>query len=400
MTTTRRPGFATLCVHGRKHWDKHEDDFPIRSVSTPIYMSSTFAFASAEEGAGIFSGEQGGYVYTRLGNPTTTALEKEMAYLEGAEAGLAFTSGMAAISAITFALCKSGENLVAARCLYGGTHKFFDGMCPRFGIAARPVRGTDLEAMAGAIDPNTRMIYVETPANPNMELIDIEAAANVARTAGIPLVVDNTFATPYLQNPIHLGATIVMHSATKYIGGHGDTVAGVVVGPREFIDTLRGEFLRDLGGNISPFNAWLLLRGLKTLPVRMDRHCRSAMEIAQYLNYHPKIERVYYPGLRNHPQYDLGRRQMRDFGGMIAFDVKGGRDAGRAVCNAVRLWTLAVSLGDVDSLIEHPASMTHSTYTEEQLAKAGIGTGMIRLSVGLEDVDDLIEDLRLALDRV
>lgn len=400
MTDSKRPGFATLCVHGRKHWDKHEDDFPIRSVSTPIYMSSTFAFGSAEEGAAIFAGETGGYVYTRIGNPTTNALEKEVAYLEGADAGIAFTSGMAAISAITFALCRPGDNFVSARCLYGGTHKFFDDMCPRYGMQSRPVHPTDLAALAAACDERTRMIYIETPANPNMEIIDIAAVADIGRAKGIPVVVDNTFATPYLQNPIALGATIVMHSATKYIGGHGDTVAGIVVGPTEFMELLRNEYLRDLGGNISPFNAWLLLRGLKTLPVRMDRHGESAMEIAQYLNYHPKVERVHYPGLRNHPQYELARRQMRGFGGMISFDVAGGREAGRIVCNNVHLWTLAVSLGDVDSLIEHPASMTHSTYSEEQLAGANIGPGLVRISVGLEDVNDLIDDLRSALDKV
>ncbi|MCZ7584187.1 MAG: aminotransferase class I/II-fold pyridoxal phosphate-dependent enzyme [Deltaproteobacteria bacterium] len=400
MGTKSKPGFATACVHGRKHLGKHDEDFPIRSVSTPIYMSSTFAFASAEEGAAIFDGSQQGYVYTRIGNPTVMALEKELAYLEGTDQAIAFASGMAAISSVILALCRPGDNLVATHCLYGGTHKLLDEMVPRLGLETRFVSGTNLDAIAAACDGRTRLIFTESPANPTMEIVDLEALAGLAKTNGVPLVVDNTFATPYLQNPVDMGAEIIVHSATKYIGGHGDTVAGLVCGSGEFIDRLRGEYLRDLGAAISPFNAWLLLRGLKTLPVRIDRHCENATAVAQYLNYHPRVERVAYPGLKNHPQHDLAKRQMRDFGGMLAFDVEGGRDAGRVLCNNVRLCTLAVSLGDVDTLIEHPASMTHSTYSEEQLAAAHIGPGMIRLSVGLEDADDLIEDLRQALARL
>ncbi len=397
MSSKKDAEFATICVHGRKHLDKHEEDFPIRTVSTPIYMSSTFAFESVDEGAAIFSGERQGYVYTRIGNPTTRALEKEIAYLEGTDAAVAFASGMGAISALVLCYCRPGDNFVATRCLYGGTHKFFNDMCARYGIEYHPVCGYDYEELDQAIDEKTRLVFMETPANPTLGIIDIEAFAEVAHKKGVPLAVDNTFASPYLQNPVKLGADIIMHSATKYIGGHGDTVSGLLAGSAELMAVINGEYLRDLGACISPFNAWLLLRGLKTLPVRMDRHCENAMEIAQYLSYHPKIERVYYPGLRTHPGHEIAKKQMRQFGGIIAFDVIGGREAGAIVCNNVHLCTLAVSLGDVDTLIQHPASMTHSTYSEEQLAAAEINLGLVRLSVGLEDPRDIIEDLRQAL---
>ena len=400
MEDRKKYGFATLAVHGRKHADKHDEHVPIRALSTPIFQSSTFAFESAEQGARIFAGEERGYFYTRLGNPTQAALEKEIAYLEGAEQAVAFGSGMAAISTLVLTLCEQGDNVVSSKTVYGGTHKLFAEPLPRLGITVREVSGGDLAALEAAIDERTRLLYMETPANPTIEVFDISAWAEIGRRHGVPLAVDNTFCTPFLQNPLEWGADIVVHSATKYLGGHGDTVAGIVCGTDEFCDRLKLEFLRDYGGIISPFNAWLILRGLKTLPVRMERHGENAMEIAQYLEYHPKVERVSYPGLRTHPQYALAARQQRGFGGMIAFDVKGGREAGRKLMNAVELCTLAISLGDVDTLIEHPATMTHSTYSAAELAAAGIGEGLVRLSVGLEDVDDLIEDLRQAFARV
>jgi methionine-gamma-lyase len=396
----RKLGISTIAVHGRKHFDKHETGAPIRAVSTPIYQSSTFAFENAAQGAAIFAGEQEGYFYTRLGNPTVTALEMEMAYLEGGDAAIAFGSGMAATSGIALALCKQGDRIVASDTLYGGTHNLFVETLPKFGIEVTEVDARDPANIERAIDGRTRLLFIETPANPTLHLVDIEAVARIARAHGIPLAVDNTFATPFLQNPIALGADIVMHSATKYIGGHGDTVAGIVVGSKEFIAAARADVLRDFGGIISPFNAWLLLRGLKTLPVRMEKHCENAMEIAQFLAYHPKIDRVAYPGLRTHPQHDLAGRQMRGMGGMISFEVKGGREAGRVLMDSVQLCTLAVSLGDVDTLIEHPATMTHSTYSEEALIAVGITPGLVRLSVGLEDVDDLVWDLRQALARL
>jgi methionine-gamma-lyase len=392
--------FATLCIHGKKHLDKHVTERPIRAVSTPIFQSSTFAFESADHGAAVFRGEDDSYVYTRLGNPTQTALEVEMAYLEQGEAALAVASGMAAATVAVLTCCQAGENVVASDTLYGGTHQLFTQTLPRLGIRVTEVDPRDPQNIARAITRKTRLIYLETPANPTLVLTDIAAVAAISRQHSIPLLVDNTFCTPYLQNPLALGADIVLHSATKYIGGHGDTVAGILVGPREWIARAKLETVRDTGGCISPFNAWLLLRGLKTLPVRMDRHGANAMEVAQFLSYHPKIREVIYPGLQTHPQHDLACHQQRGFGGMISFLVEGGRDAGKILMDSVELCTLAVSLGDVDTLIEHPATMTHSTYDEDALRKVGIDPAMVRLSVGLEDVEDIIADLRQALARI
>jgi methionine-gamma-lyase len=397
MAARKEPGFATLCIHGKKHLDKHEGERPIRAVSTPIFQSSTFAFENAEHGAAVFRGEDPSYVYTRLGNPTQTALETEMAYLEKGEAALALASGMAAATTAVLTCCRQGDHIVAGDTLYGGTHQLFTQTLPRLGITVTEVPAQDPQNFADAITKKTKLVYLETPANPTLVLTDIAAVAEIAHAHGIPVLVDNTFCTPYLQNPLDLGADIVMHSATKYIGGHGDTVAGILVGNAEWMMQARMETLRDVGGCISPFNAWLLLRGLKTLPVRMDRHMENAMEVAQFLGYHPKVEEVIYPGLKTHPQYELAARQMRGPGGMISFLVKGGREAGRTVMDNVELCTLAVSLGDVDTLIEHPATMTHSTYDEEELLKVGIHPAMVRLSVGLENVEDIIADLRQAL---
>ncbi|UCF78374.1 MAG: aminotransferase class I/II-fold pyridoxal phosphate-dependent enzyme [Candidatus Eiseniibacteriota bacterium] len=396
----RKLGFATIAVHGKKRLDKHETQIPIRALSTPIFQSSTFAFESAEQGAAIFAGEQEGYYYTRLGNPTQTALENEMAFLEGGEAGLATASGMAATATLIISLARSGEKVVASDTLYGGTHQLFVNTFPRLNIEVQEVDASDPQNIERAIDERTRLVFIETPANPTLKLVDIEAVASITRKQGVALVVDNTFCTPYYQNPLELGADYSLHSATKYIGGHGDTVAGIIVGPADGIKQLKKEFLRDLGGVISPFNAWLLLRGLKTLPVRMEKHSENAMEIAQFLSFHPKVSRVWFPWLRTHPQYELAKRQMRGPGGMIAFELKGGREAGRKLMNSVEVCVLAVSLGDVDTLIQHPATMTHCGYTPEELEEVGITEGLVRLSVGLEDVDDLIYDLRQAMKRI
>lgn len=387
--------FATLCVHGSGGVDETTG-----AVSIPIYQSSTFAFKDAKHGADIFSGEQEGYVYTRIGNPTQAALEKEMAFLEGGEAALAFGSGMAAISSIVFSLCRAGDNFVSSNTLYGGTHSLFVDTLPRMNIEAREVDTTDLSQIEQAIDKDTKLLYIESPANPTLAISDLTECAKIANKHKISLVIDNTFSTPYFQRPFELGAHIIVHSATKYIGGHGDTVAGVVIGKKEYIDELRGNFLRDLGGVISPLSAWLLVRGLKTLAVRMERHEENALKIAKYLQFHPKIEQVWYPGLATHPQYELGKKQMSGAGGMVSFEIKGGRKTGEKLMNSVQIFTLAVSLGDVDSLIEHPASMTHSTYSSEELQKIGITDGLVRLSVGLEDVHDLIDDLGQALRKI
>jgi methionine-gamma-lyase len=320
--------------------------------------------------------------------------------LENGEAGLAFASGMAAISSIMLSLCKSGDNVVASNTLYGGTHQFFMETLPRYNIDVMEVDGTTLDNFTNSINEKTRCIYIETPANPTLAIIDIKNCAKIANKNKIPLIVDNTFPTPYFQRPLELGANIVVHSATKYIGGHGDTVAGVVVGKKDYIDELRGTILRDMGGIISPLSAWLLVRGLKTLAIRMERHQENALEVAKYLSFHPKVKKVWYPGLTTHPQYRLACEQMNGFGGIVSFELKGGRRAGEKLMNSVHLFTLAVSLGDVDSLIEHPASMTHSTYGSEDLAKIGISEGFVRLSIGIEDRQDLIEDLSQALKRI
>jgi methionine-gamma-lyase len=393
----KKLGFATIAIHGKKRLDKHEADAPVHALSTPIFQSSTFAFESAEQGAAIFSGEEEGYYYTRLGNPTHAALEKEMAFLEGGEAAVAAASGMAATASLVISLTRSGEKVVASDTLYGGTHQLFTCTLPRLNIEVEEVDASDPEDVEKAINERTRLVFVETPANPTLKLIDIRAMASICKKHGIALAVDNTFSTPYYQNPILLGADYVVHSATKYIGGHGDTVAGILVGPADQIKEMKKVHLRDLGGCISPFNAWLLLRGLKTLAVRMDKHSENATEVAKFLSFHPKVERVWFPWLRTHPQYDLAKKQMRGPGGMIAFELKGGREAGRTLMNNVKVCVLAVSLGDVDTLIQHPATMTHSGYTAEELKEAGITEGLVRLSVGLEDVDDIIWDLRQAM---
>lgn len=400
MSTSSKTGFSTKCVHGRKHTDKHDPHGrkPFGTVSTPIFMSSTFAFESVEHGAKIFTGESKDYTYTRMGNPTTAALESEVAFLEGAERGLALASGMAAVSHLTFHLVKPGQKFLYAKTLYGGSFGFFSHVCvEHFKMKPVVVDATNLDEVAAAIDKDTKMLFIETPSNPTLALIDIAGCVEIARKYRVPVVVDNTFATPYLQNPIEFGADYVLHSLTKYLGGHGDLVGGLIVGAEENMTKLFKDIYVDVGGCISPFNAWLVLRGIRTLPVRMDRHCKSAMEVAQFLSFHPKVEQVFYPGLRSDPNYKLAVKQMRNFGGMVSFLVKGGREAAAKMANHAKLWTLAVSLGDVDSLLSVPASTTHSSYNDEALRAAGIDPGLIRLSVGLEDVDDLIEDLRDAL---
>ena len=388
-------GFDTLAVHGSEGIDKHTG-----AVAPPIYQSSTFAFRNSEHGEKLFKGEADGYIYSRLGNPTEACLEREMAFLEGGEAALAFASGMGAEMALALTLCGTGDNYVCSVTLYGGTHAMNMNFMPRMGIEAREVRATHLDEVEAAITERTRFLFIETPANPTLAIIDIKACARLAHKHGILLVVDNTFATPMLQQPLALGADVVVHSATKYIGGHGDVVAGVVVGTKELITRVRKESLNNIGSCISPFNAWLLLRGLKTLAVRMRRHCSNAMHVAQYLSFHPKVKIVHYPGLKFHPGHELARSQMSDFGGMIAFECKGNKADAVRVMDALELCTMAVSLGDCDTLVCHPASTTQSSYTVEQLAEAGISETLIRLSVGIEDPRDICADLGQALKHI
>lgn len=393
MNKQQQVGYNTTIIHAGQSPD------PITgALSTPIYQTSTFVFETAEQGAARFALEEEGFIYTRLGNPTQQALELKLAALEKAEAALAVASGMTAIAGSLWTLCRQGDHIIAADTLYGCTHALLSHSMPRFGIEVTFVDATDPDNIRKAMQPNTKVVYIETPANPTLEIIDITATAKVAHDYKAQLIVDNTFMSPYCQRPLELGADIVVHSATKYINGHGDVVAGVVLGNKEFINQVRFVGVKDItGGCISPFNAWLTLRGLKTLGVRMERHCQNAMHVAQYLEKHPKVQQVYYPGLKNHPQHQLALTQMSGFGAMIGFEVTGGIAAGRLIMNHVRLCALAVSLGDTETLIQHPASMTHSPIAREERVKAGISDGLIRLSVGLEDPEDIISDLEQAL---
>lgn len=387
--------FATRAVHAGESHDKETG-----ALRVPIYQSSTFVFESAEQGARRFAGEEKGYIYTRLGNPTQTALEKKMADLEGGETAIAVASGMAAVSGVILALLKAGDHLIASDTLYGCTHSLFHEMLPKWNIEVTFVDMKDIENLKKAIQPNTRVIYGETPANPTMAMIDIEAMVSVAKAHNIITVMDNTFMSPYLQSPLAMGVDVVIHSATKYIGGHGDVVAGIIVGPEALVEPMRMTTIKDIGGIIAPFDAFLLLRGLKTLVVRMDRICENAMKVAEFLESHPAVDRVFYPGLASHPQHELAKKQMRGFGGVMAFELKGGLEAGRKLMNSVELAILAVSLGDVDTLIQHPASMTHSVVPAEDRLASGITDGLVRLSVGIEAVEDIIADLKQALDQL
>src|SRR5579859_2496017 len=388
-------GFATRAIHHGYEPLDHQG-----ALSAPLYLTSTFAFPSAAEGGRRFAGESEGYIYGRLGNPTVTLLETRLASLEGGEAALATASGMGAITTAIWTLLKPGDEILTDLTLYGCTFAFFRHGLAQFGITVRHADLTDLAVVEAALTPATRLVYFETPANPNMRLVDIVGVAERAHAHGALVMVDNTYCTPLLQRPLGLGADLVVHSATKYLGGHGDLLAGAVVGGRELIDRMRFFGLKDMTGAVlSPFDAFLVLRGLKTLEVRMERHCRNALRIAQLLEAHPSVASVYYPGLASAPQHDLARRQMPGgFGGMIAFELDGGYDAGLRFMDALKLVTIAVSLGDAETLVQHPASMTHSPYTPEERAAHGITEGLVRLSVGLESVEDIEADIGEALD--
>jgi len=364
----------------------------------PIFQSSTFVMQNAQHGADLFSHARRGYIYTRLGNPNHVVVEEKVADLEGAEAAVATASGMGAISAALLTLLSAGDHVVSGRVLYGCTFALLSHGLTRFGVEIDFVDTRDLKAVERAIRPNTKLVFLETPTNPNLEITDIAAISEIAHRHGAQVMVDNTFCTPYLQRPIELGADIVVHSATKYLNGHGDVVAGFVVGQTEFIEHVRSEGVKDLTGSVlGPFEAFLILRGMKTLSYRMDAHCANAQRVAEYLEQHDQISRVIYPGLPSHPQYDLAARQMKGPGGMVSFEVVGGHDAAVQVIDHVKMIVIAVSLGDIESLIQHPASMTHSAYSVEEQRKAGISDGLVRLSVGLEDADDIIDDLERAL---
>ncbi len=385
------PKLRTLAVHAGQRPDPATG-----ALAQPIFQTSTFVYGDFERGRRLFSGEEEGYLYTRIQNPTTRAFEEKLAALEGGEDAVAFTSGMAAIAALVFTLLKPGDELVYLGPLYGGTEGLFYDTLERYGV--RVVDATD-RPLAEAVGPDARMIYVETPANPTLRVHDLAEVARFARERGILTVADNTFATPALTRPLELGIDLVVHSATKYLSGHGDVLGGAVVGPAELVREIRAEGLRHLGGAQSPFDAFLLLRGMKTLVLRMEAHSEGAMRVARFLEGHPAVRRVLYPGLKSHPQHAVAARQMRAFGGMVALDL-GSEAAARAFLDGLTYFAQAVSLGDVDSLATHPYSTTHQLVPEEVRLRQGVTPGLVRLSVGLEDPDDLIEDLDRALARV
>jgi len=388
-------GFGTKAIHAG-----NVKDVQYGALTTPIYQTSTFVFDSCEQGGRRFAGQEAGYIYTRLGNPTVSILESKVAALEGGEACVAAASGMGAISSCLWTIAGAGKHIIADGTLYGCTFALLNHGMKRYGVEVDFIDTSDLEAVKAHLKENTAAVYLETPANPNLKITDIAEVAKIAHAynPAIKVVCDNTFASPALQNPLALGADVVVHSATKYLNGHGDVIAGFVVGKADFINEVRMFGLKDMTGSVmDPFAAFLILRGLKTLEIRMERHCANAKAIAEYLDKHPAVEKVYYPGLKTHVGHEIAAKQMKDFGGMLSFEVKGGKAAGMKLVNAVKLITVAVSLGDAETLIEHAASMTHSTYTEEELAASGIPAGLIRLSVGLENAEDIIADLEQAL---
>ena len=370
------------------------------SVTTPIFQTSTFAFQDANHGADLFAKKTEGYIYTRMGNPTTKALEENVTVLENGFGALATSSGMAAITTIYMTFLGQGVHMVSTDCLYGPSRVVMERDFSRFGVEYSYVNTSNLEDVEKALKPNTKLIFVETPANPTIVLTDIEACADIAREHGALLAVDNTFMSPYLQRPLDLGADIVVHSMTKFINGHSDVVAGIIVCRDESVFKQVRAVLHYMGGTIDPHQAWLVQRGLKTLPLRMDRCQENALKIAEFLEGHPKVDWVKYPGLKSHPHYELAGKQMDGPGALLSFGVTGGFEAGRTVMNTVSLATLAVSLGGIETLIQHPASMTHAAMSAEERKKAGITDELVRLSVGCENYEDLKGDLDQALGKI
>lgn len=391
METQGEMGESTMCVHsGMK-------DYEFGPIVPPIYQTSTFKFKNADHGARLFKGEEEGYIYTRMLNPTIEAMENAIAELEEGAKAIGCASGMAAISLVLFSILKKGDHIISGNSIYGATATFLSQILPNFGIEVSFVDTSNLEDVQSTLRENTKLIFVETPGNPTLAVSDIEAISKIAHSRGIKVAVDNTFMSPILQKPLGLGADIVIHSMTKFLNGHADVVAGIVV----LKDANEYPWFRKvsnhIGGVIDPFNAFLVHRGIKTLALRMEKHCRNALAIAKYLEAHPKVEKVWYPYLESHPHYSLSLRQTQGGGGVVAFELKGGTHAGKILMNNIKIWQLAVSLGGVESLIQHPASMTHAAMGPELRKEAGISDGLVRLSVGIENVEDLIWGLEVGL---
>ncbi len=394
MENPKEYGFNSQLIHYSGHHDHYG------SATVPIYQTSTFAFESAQDGADCFAGVKPGYMYTRIGNPTVKALERQIALLEHACDSVAVASGMAAVSTVYLGLLNAGDHVVSSSAVYGASRVLMEQHMSRFGVESTYVNTANLDEVKAAMRPNTKMLYVETPANPTMEISDIAACAEIAHKAGALLVVDNTFCSPYLSNPIDLGADVVLHSITKFINGHADIVGGVVAAKEAEVYAKLRNAMVNFGGNMDPHQAYLVIRGLKTLGIRIDRAQENAIKVAEFLSNCPQVEWVKYPGLENHPQYDLAKKQMKGPGTMISFSLKGGLEAGRTLMDNVKMAILAVSLGGVETLIQHPASMTHSKVPKQARESAGITDGLVRFSVGIENVEDIINDLKQAMAKI
>ncbi|MEK4306487.1 methionine gamma-lyase [Oceanobacillus sp. FSL K6-0251] len=367
------------------------------SLTPPIFQTSTFTFDTAEQGEARFAGEEEGHVYTRVSNPTVQILEQKLAALEKAEKGLAFASGMAAISAVLIALTKANDHIICSSGLYGCTFGLLSMMDKKYNIQTDYIAMTDAESIEGKIRPETKVFYIETPINPTMEVIDLKLVIDIAKRHNILVVVDNTFSTPYLQRPLELGADVVVHSATKYLSGHGDVIAGIAAGNHELMEQIAATTQKDIGGVLSPFDAWLVVRGMKTLPLRMDKHSDNALQITEKLKQHPKIKHVFYPGDLDAEGYSIMKKQMKSGGGTLSFEIDGGKKEAQTFLNKLQFINIAVSLGDTETLIQHPATMTHAVIPDEQRRKMGITDALIRLSVGIEAWQDIWEDLEQAL---
>lgn len=387
-------GFESRLIHAGGFED------PLGSATVPIYQASTFKFRSADHGAQCFSGESDGYIYTRLGNPTIGELEKTMANLENGFGGIATSSGMGALNTVYMAYLGQGKHIICHEAVYGPSRVILDNIYRRFGVEVSFVDTTQIEQVEKAFRPNTALLYTETPANPTIGISDLAALSSLAHSHGVPIVVDNTFCSPYLQKPLDFGVDVVLHSMTKFINGHADIVAGMLVAKREEDYRKLRSIMSNLGCNMDPHQAFLTRRGLKTLAIRIDRAQENAIQVAEFLDNHPKVEWVKYPGLASHPQFELGKKQMNGPGAMLSFEVKGGLNAGKILMDNMKLALLAVSLGGIETLIQHPASMTHAKMKKEDKIHAGISDGLVRLSVGIENVEDIIHDLDQALSQV
>lgn len=386
--------FETKQVHSGHYYDEHG------SVNVPIYQTSTFRFKDADHGAACFAGEGKGYIYTRIANPTIRALEDNLADLEGGYGGIATSSGMAAATTIYMALLGQGQHIISTDAIYGPARGVIEKHFSRFGVDYSYINTSDTGNILKAIRPDTKVLYIETPANPTMNLTDLRACSEIARKHGLTLVVDNTFSSPYLQNPLELGADVVFHSVTKFINGHADIVGGIIITKTEELYHKIRTLMISMGCCMDPHQAFLILRGIKTLSLRVEKAQQNAMDVALFLSKHPKVSWIKYPGLPSHPHHELARQQMKGFGSMISFGLKGGYDSGKKLMNNVKLSTLAVSLGGVETLIQHPASMTHAAVPGDEKIKAGITDDLVRYSVGIENINDLIKDLEQALNSI